>query len=571
MRISRMKIGGESFKTGAVNIFVGKNNSGKSTLLREISTLCLPQNHTQFKETKWKAEIAISVPPLKRTMEEVFERPDLISEVGLAKANEVVSFLRPRVTKSIEHAAAANGNRLSSIVASSYYENGEPFELAVNDRGDVRSDVRSDVRTSDHVLKWILDFLSTIYITNEFCEDRLSRSFETRIEDIEAMASRPTDRIASLYLNEAMQDDINLVLNKVFGVRIGFDDLRQADARLRIMPDHLNLGNISKVTERARWWRNNSPLVSDQGDGLKAFTSLLLSLSDPFSKVIFIDEPEAFLHPPQRREMGKVVVDAANRGKQVFVATHDADFIRGILTEECDPCVIYLNAIGGEHTAERIDLATFADCKIGRSDKAKAGVQMLNERVINSLFYDQTILVENENDRVVYEHYCEQRLYTEFQGRHFIGLNGSGSVLDLFDLMANAKMSVCCILDIDFLLNTEASSSFVNQVAPFLRERHSLFAKDMHTRDDYEKMKKLLKKNGLEALDEESRAVAEELIEKYGRYGVHVIPQGELESWFSANRPIRKNDIGKMIEMISGDEVELKNLHHFMKRIFGSK
>lgn len=44
--------------------------------------------------------------------------------------------------------------------------------------------------------------------------------------------------------------------------------------------------------------------------------------------------------------MGKAVVDAANHGKQVFVATHDADFIRGVLTEECDPCVMYLNIIG---------------------------------------------------------------------------------------------------------------------------------------------------------------------------------------------------------------------------------
>ncbi len=567
MRITRMNIGGASFKTGAVNVFVGKNNSGKSTLLREVSALCFPQNRSQFKNTKWKAEIAISVPPLKRTMEEVFERPDLIPEVESANSDEAVSYLRPRVTKSMERAAAANGRRLSTIAASSCYENSEPFELTVDDRGGIGS----DVGTPDHVLKWILDFLSTVYISTEFCEDRLSRGFGTRIEDIEAMASGPTDRIASLYLNEAMQEDMNLVLEKVFGVRIGFDDLRQADTRLRIMPDRPIPHDVVGVVEKARWWGNNSPLLSEQGDGLKAFVSLLLTLIDPFSKVIFIDEPETFLHPPQRREMGKAVVDAANRGKQVFVATHDADFIRGVLTEECDPCVMYLNVIDGEHTAERIDLATFADCRAGASGRAKAGAQMLNERVINSLFYDQTILVENENDRVVYEHYCQQRLYAEFQGRHFVGLNGSGTVLVLFDLMANAKMSVCCIMDIDFLLNTEASSSFVNQAAPLLREKHFQFASDMHTRDDYEEVKKSLKKKGLEAFDEQSRAVAEELIEEYGQYGVHIIPQGELESWFSGSQSIGKNDIGKMIEAISGDEVELKSLHCFMERVFQSK
>ena len=233
--------------------------------------------------------------------------------------------------------------------------------------------------------------------------------------------------------------------------------------------------------------------------------------------------------------------------------------------------MVYLNVIDGEHTAERIDLATFADCRAGASSRAKAGVQMLNERVINSLFYDQTILVESENDRVVYEHYCQQRLYAEFQGRHFIGLNGSDTVLNLFDMMADAKMSVCCILDIDFVLNLEAKSSFVNRVAPPLRQKHFQFASDMHTRDDYEEVKKSLKKNGLEAFDEQSRTVAEELIEEYGRYGVHIIPQGELESWFSGSQPIGKNDIGKMVEAISGDEVELESLHLFMERVFQSK
>ena len=63
----------------------------------------------------------------------------------------------------------------------------------------------------------------------------------------------------------------------------------------------------------------------------------------------------------------------------------------------------------------------------------------------------------------------------------------------------------------------------------------------------------------------------EELIEEYGRYGVHIIPQGELESWFSADQPIGKNDIGKMLESISNDEIELENLHRFMERVFQSK
>lgn len=48
--------------------------------------------------------------------------------------------------------------------------------------------------------------------------------------------------------------------------------------------------------------------------------------------LFLIDEPETFLHPPQARVLGKNIV-RLSEGKQLFISTHNIDFIRGVLEE----------------------------------------------------------------------------------------------------------------------------------------------------------------------------------------------------------------------------------------------
>lgn len=47
--------------------------------------------------------------------------------------------------------------------------------------------------------------------------------------------------------------------------------------------------------------------------------------------VVLIDEPEAFLHPPQAVQIGEMIAELAEPGRQVIVATHNADVLRGML------------------------------------------------------------------------------------------------------------------------------------------------------------------------------------------------------------------------------------------------
>jgi energy-coupling factor transporter ATP-binding protein EcfA2 len=75
------------------------------------------------------------------------------------------------------------------------------------------------------------------------------------------------------------------------------------------------------------------PRLDAQGDGMRSFTTLLLYVLATDAPLLFIDEPEAFLHPPQARLSGELLGTSQMIGRQTLVATHSSDFIRGALTK----------------------------------------------------------------------------------------------------------------------------------------------------------------------------------------------------------------------------------------------
>jgi len=72
-------------------------------------------------------------------------------------------------------------------------------------------------------------------------------------------------------------------------------------------------------------------LLDLQGDGMRSFVGALLHalMADWF--VVLIDEPEAFLHPPQANLLGRMLAENKPAGRQVVLATHSSDVLRGIL------------------------------------------------------------------------------------------------------------------------------------------------------------------------------------------------------------------------------------------------
>jgi len=76
------------------------------------------------------------------------------------------------------------------------------------------------------------------------------------------------------------------------------------------------------------------PTLHSQGDGMRSFAGVLLATSVGRENVMLIDEPEAFLHPPQARLLGTTLVQDRGKERQLFIATHSTDVLRGVLDAE---------------------------------------------------------------------------------------------------------------------------------------------------------------------------------------------------------------------------------------------
>lgn len=74
------------------------------------------------------------------------------------------------------------------------------------------------------------------------------------------------------------------------------------------------------------------PAIHVQGDGIRSFVGVLLHALTGDRSLVLVDEPEAFLHPPQARLLGQMLVAETPARRQLFLATHSGDLLRGIIS-----------------------------------------------------------------------------------------------------------------------------------------------------------------------------------------------------------------------------------------------
>jgi len=86
-----------------------------------------------------------------------------------------------------------------------------------------------------------------------------------------------------------------------------------------------------RVSERYCTELEKLAQLQSQGDGMRSFVGVMLHSLILNHSVVLIDEPEAFLHPPQAKLLGSLLAKESPKLRQFFIATHSGDFLRGVL------------------------------------------------------------------------------------------------------------------------------------------------------------------------------------------------------------------------------------------------
>lgn len=128
-----------------------------------------------------------------------------------------------------------------------------------------------------------------------------------------------------------------------------------------------------------------------QGDGMRGFVGVLLNTFISHHSVLFIDEPEAFLHPPQARLLGKMIAKDLPSERQLFLATHSEDFLKGLL--DTNGSNLKIIRIQRDGTINKVSVLNSADINGIWSDSL-----LRHSNVLNGLFHSKVVICESDSD-----------------------------------------------------------------------------------------------------------------------------------------------------------------------------
>ena len=240
--------------------------------------------------------------------------------------------------------------------------------------------------------------------------NRINRSTELPIHPLQALDFDPE--------SERKTSD---TFNNVFGQHLLLDRGAGSVVNLHVgtRPDPAKFGGeyapdyASEVRKR--------PDINTEGDGLKAAAGLFLNILAIPKSIYLIDEPDVYLHPPQAYATARELVEITEN-KQLFMATHNAHFVRGLLDTNSER-VVLVRLDRSTHTQS----VKFIDNEVFHSIDADPLVRFSN--LLEAIFFPTSIVCENEADCLFYRNLCRV-------------VNPSGNDNDVFWLSAHGKQNI---------------------------------------------------------------------------------------------------------------------------------
>ncbi|MFG2698004.1 ATP-dependent endonuclease [Kitasatospora sp. NPDC048407] len=503
-----------------MTVFIGPNNSGKSMLLRELAASLTASPELALPEGRWIATTRIQ---------------------SSGSAQEFVEWLRARGEEPRPN--PQTGEPIYAMHAGAPAEG--PIELQVRNSWDNRAFAR------------IAHFL----VAQQGTQERLSNQTDSQLWDSAFPPAHPTQH---LFDNREAHHRFSELVRSAFGEPIALNRYEQ-HIRLQVGDTGME-DEVPPISSELRQAYHRLPAVNEQGDGFRSFVNLLLHTLARPRPVIVIDEPEAFLHPPQARLLGRYLAELPPSPCQVFVATHSSDFVSGILEAAQRPVSLVRISRTASGPRARV-LEPEAVAEILRTPVLRYS------NIISGLFHDGVVLGESEGDCQFYAATFD----TVMKGRPnsnlvFLHTSGKAKLADTARRLRQCGIPVAIVADLDFLndrnllkralaalggefaaiepdlkvLEDTVNSTVTVTSAPQIKKQINEILGDPRNGDALTTEQRTnitallkssggwpqLKKAGMPALGSgEPYAAVLRLTDYFARLGVFLVPVGELEGW----------------------------------------
>ncbi|MGE4284925.1 MAG: ATP-dependent endonuclease [Clostridia bacterium] len=248
-------------------------------------------------------------------------------------------------------------------------------------------------------------------------------------------------------------DSIEMQFSKYFSQAFGEDLIvhRNAGSKVPLYvgkrpiikdgEDRVSTSYITKLEEL--------DLLHEQGDGMRSFVGVMLYAFISFYSILLIDEPEAFLHPPQAKLLGKMISNDIPKGRQVFISTHSEEFIQGLLDPDNDK--IKIIRINRHENINHISVLDSDEISKIWNDSL-----LRHSNVFSGLFHQKVVICEADSDCRFYN--AMMTSYYEETGQQqpsvlFIHCGGKHRIPVVIEALIKLNVDVRVIVDFDILNN----------------------------------------------------------------------------------------------------------------------
>ena len=277
---------------------------------------------------------------------------------------------------------------------------------------------------------------------------------ETRITDsnpantFTSLEQPPSHPIHMLYDDDRLEHKISQYFRRAFGEDLILDRLGGNKIPLRVgRRRHPAQGEDRVSRTYIERLRDSTKLLQEQGDGMRSFASVILHLLAPTTpSILLLDEPEAFLHPPQVRLLGEIIAKEKSSRAQLFVATHSPDVLHGLVNVAPDHLrLLRIQRDGNINHIKELDKEHVR--------KISADPLMKYSSVMSGVFHERVIICESDADCMFYSSLLD--LQEVHGGRQpdvfFVHANGKHRMAMLAEALVALDVPVDIIADIDVL------------------------------------------------------------------------------------------------------------------------
>lgn len=480
----------ETISTTPVTVFVGPNNSGKSTILSEIEQVCRSGQKN-----------------------------------GLAVILEDVTFgglTSEQAAQAIERIMQPP-NPGEAIVPNYTIVGGRGGRQQVPIDG-LTSAVQDPSTNIPAFCAWFLTY-STLMLDGR---SRISLVNQQPAGDLQ---QAPQTSFQVLFRDDAKRREVRRIVEEAFGLYYVIDPTNLGQLRIRLseQPPGSDMEERG-IHEEAVCFHSKAQLIDVASDGVKAFTGMITEIMAGDPRVVLIDEPEAFLHPSLAAKLGYEVSRAAlSTDKRLFVSTHSPTFVMGCIQSGAPVNIVRLTYRSGVATSRVLPSPEILELM--------RNPLLRSTGVLSALFYEFVVVTESDADRAFYQEVNERLLrYKPEWGIPnclFINAQNKQTVQTIIRPLRKLGIPAAGIVDIDVLKDGGATwTNLLGSVHVPSISHQSLATQRVAVKQAMDATGRDMKRDGgVSILQKQDREGACNLLGLLSEYGVFVVPEGELESW----------------------------------------